>query len=698
MKRSNNYYFYTKWITVLVLAMLLPSLSALAQSENRSQRQDRRGMDLGSITVTAQKQEENVQEVPVSISVLGMGFIEDAGIKAIVDLADYVPNLFMYEQGPGVNLPTMRGISAPTETYQVSTGLYVDGAPIITTTGYTIGLLDVERVEVLRGPQGTLYGNGAQAGVINIITRKPGNEFTGQVSAQAGSWLSSEADDLLVTTSLYAGGAIVPDKFFWSMSGQFEQKDGYIQNILTGEAENDREDWFGKGNLYWSPTDKLDLSLIVSRMDNNADNTTLNMTEAGYASMGYPYPGYRKMASDLPGQFYDTAEDLQTLKADFSFTDELTLTSITANWRSDATWHIDYDFTPYLLSHAKAGIESKRLSEELRLNYVKGKLKGLVGFYVDDYERRQPFEWESMYPSYQTKSDDEVSANTYAFFGNLTYPVTEKFSVTAGLRYESTDQDFEDKINGVKLDESWDDVTPKLVLDYAITPAAMVYASAAKGFRSGGFNGTYATTDFLTYDPEELWSYEVGTKTAFLDNKLVLNAALFYMNISDMQVNQRIPNGQSYMTNAAEATSKGVEIEIIWYPVQGLSLSAGFGYTDVEFDEFGDAAGDYQGNKNPWAPEYTFNIGAQYRHRSGWYARADVNGVGEMFFDKANMYSIDSYVLVNAKLGYEWERVDMYLYGNNIFDEKQDYDAAFGGVTDLLNEPGEAGLRVVYRF
>lgn len=193
MKRHGNHKvlstagFATLATGVVLLSSVFVSTAVAAEPAKKDSNDKRGGYQLENMIVTAQKQEENVQEVPISISVLDSVLIEDAGIDTLVRMSNYIPNLFLYEQSPGNNLPTMRGLSAPVETYQVSTGLYIDGAPIITTTGFTTGLLDIERVEVLRGPQGTLYGNGAQAGVINITTRRPSNEFTGKISTEAGS-------------------------------------------------------------------------------------------------------------------------------------------------------------------------------------------------------------------------------------------------------------------------------------------------------------------------------------------------------------------------------------------------------------------------------------------------------------------------------------------------------------------------------
>lgn len=203
---------------------------------------------------------------------------------------------------------------------------------------------------------------------------------------------------------------------------------------------------------------------------------------------------------------------------------------------------------------------------------------------------------------------------------------------------------------------------------------------------------------YESYDEESLWSYEIGVKSLFLDKRLLLNAALFYMDISEMQVEENIDPYTSYITNAAKATSTGVEIDFSVKVTDTFSLMGGFGYTCIEFDDFSDANGNYDGNKNPYAPDYTFNIGAQYRHPKGFYARADLIGYGKMYFDKANQYSRDAYQVVNTKIGYEMDRFDIYLYGKNIFDREYDSYGYYAGNYVVCSSPGEVGLQLVARF
>ena len=689
-------------VTVILNLFLAPF--AIAQEEGSKQEtvqeEKARGeYELETITVTAQKQEENVQEVPISVSVFNELDIEDRKIESVRDMVDFVPNLALIGTGAsGANSPSMRGIYAGGEALTISTGLYVDGVPILMTSGFENEMLDIERIEVLRGPQGTIYGKGAEAGAISIITRQPDNEFRGKVSAQGGKLLSAETGDKQKGEfSINLSGPIQKDRLFFGIAGKYYERDGFIENTVTGDTVDDREHWFGRAHLRWTPMDDLDISLIASRLEYNDGVVNMNLGENGAAMFGLPAPQYRKVTPNFEGK-NDSENDSQSLKIAYDISDQLTLTSVTTNWLYKDNNFVDYDFSPATLIHGDKHSEYSKISQELRLAYSAERVKWLVGFYYDKDHNDIDYEITSMIPTMAGSTSRDIDGNTYAVLANLTYPLTQRVSLVTGLRYENEEQDFEDNISYFKTDDSWSAFTPKIAMEYRFTPEIMTYVSASKGYRSGGFNHYATDPQYYTYDAEELWSYEVGVKSVFLDNRLILNGSVYYMDITDMQVDEAISPTAFYTTNAAEATAKGVELEMTARVSDGLSLMAGFGYSDIEFDTFKDALGDYKGNNTPYAPEYTFNIGAQYRHDSGFFARADLIGYGKMYFDKTNDYSRDAYEVVNAKIGYETEHFDVYLYGKNIFDEKYDSEGVYGGMYTIYSEPGEVGLQLVYRF
>ena len=281
---------------ILLFSAYLPALAGQTQ-KNQSEIPE----TLDTITVTAQKQEENIQEVPMAITAFTAQGIEDAKIESISDLADLVPSLMVISQGgSGLNTPSMRGFNAPWQTMELSTGLFIDGVPVQSVLGFDSTFLDIERVEILRGPQGTLYGKNTETGVINIITRQPDNDFRASLSANIGTLLSSEIDDPLTQTyTVKFSGPIQTDKLFLGIAGKFHQKDGFIENTTTGEDENDREHWFGRAHLRWTPTDQLDISFIASQLEYDDGSLSMNLSEEGASKFGVPVPDYRKVSSNF---------------------------------------------------------------------------------------------------------------------------------------------------------------------------------------------------------------------------------------------------------------------------------------------------------------------------------------------------------------------------------------------------------------
>ena len=686
-----------KAMIFLEMAILLFSASLPAIAGQTLNHQSEIAETLETMTVTAQKHEQSVQDVPMGITAFTNQGIEDAKIESISDLADLVPSLMVFnEGGAGMNTPSMRGIHAPFETMTLSTGLFIDGVPIQSIAGFDNTFLDIERVEVLRGPQGTLYGKNTEAGVINIITRQPDNNFRGSISANIGTWLSSgNDDDFTQTYNIKFSGPIQADRLFIGIAGNFDQRDGIIKNTETGEAVDDREHWFGRTNLRWTPTDHLDVSFIASQLKYDGGGTHMNLGEYGASLYGLPLPDYRKVSSNLKGE-NNSSDQSQSLKINYEINAAFELTSVTSRRVYDDEAINDFDCSSATLSHSDKENQYATLSQELRLSYDNGGMTWIAGLYGDKDETNWGF--QSTSGNTIRVTDRDVDGDTYAAFTHLTYPLSQRFSLIGSLRYETTEKDFQDHVNAKDANDSWEALSPKFALEYRPLPGTMTYLSVSKGYRAGGFNFMATDSQYDTFDEEELWSYEIGVKNTFFNNRLIMNASVYLMDISNMQVSETISSLASYITNAAEATGKGVELELTGRITTGLTMTAGFGYTDIEFDDFKDTAGDYEGNTSTYSPNYTFNTGVQYRSKNGFYARTDLIGYGEMYFDKANKYKRDSYQIVNAKIGYETEHYDIYLYGKNIFDERYDSYGYYDGFYTIYSDPGEVGLQVAYRF
>ena len=692
MKKGKRGFASTNFLAMFLMVAHIVGLSAIlagAQEVKKvSKEQTRQSVDLGAITVTAQKQEENIQEVPVSVSVLTGQGLEDRNIDGLWKMADFIPNLMILDVGMSdmFSQPTIRGISAPATSFASSVGLYVDGVPFLSSPGFATVFLNVERIEVLRGPQGTLYGKNTQAGAINIITRQPDNIFRGEIKAQAG-------EDNKALLAVVVSGPIIDNKLFLGLAGQYSRKDGFVENTFLGGKDDDREKWYGHGRLRWIPIDKLDISLNISRMSSDKRGASMSGSPAFYNMLGLPIPPKREVSSNMEPT-KDAHIDIQALKIKYDFNKNFSLTSISSRNMTDWYAEADFDFSPITMMHVFQDSEYWRLSQELRLNWASDRFKWLLGLYVD--KNKDDVNMGDI-PTGAKTTDREFSGDSYAVFGQLDYALTDALNIIGGLRYEKQNKDFEDYLVGYSEDVSWDNVSPKIALRYSFNPRISTYISVAHGYRTGGFNMTITDPQFKTYDPEELWSYEIGIKNSFWNNRAILNIAVFYMDIKNMQVEEWVTPMTTYITNAAEATSKGAELELQVNMTREISVMAGIGYTDITFDSFQDAVGNYAGNYNPFAPKYTFNLGAQYRHGSGFYMRADLLGYGKMYLDKANQDEKEAYEIVNAKIGYETEDFDIYLYAENLFDTIYDSEN-YWGFYDVYSDPREIGLQLTYRF
>lgn len=650
-------------MAVLLVFLLAVPIMVAAQTTGTKEPE----ATLDSVTVTAQKTEENVQDVPISMTVLDSLEIEDRKIEKVTDIALATPGLsFVNMNFGGWTFPVMRGLGS-NWTVASSTTMFVDGIPVSNYMGFDEVLMDIERIEVLKGPQGTLYGKDTEAGAINIITRQPGNDVDGKVSMQLGS------DDKRVY-AFSTAGPIIKDKLFIRLSGRHYEKDGQIPNTYLGGMIDDQSNNYGKLQLRATPSDDLDISLISSFLKYGNDGPGYNSASATA----------KEIPSDIHG--YDNSEIIShALKAKYSM-GRYQIEGLVTQREYKGDGLTDLDFSPLNYYHNQFESSYKRRSGEFRLSSVFGNLNWLIGIYGDNDKDLLKDNVANIQPQHR----DDKSIGLFAH-GN--YQITDELSFTGGIRYDYDDKTFQQGTND--LSNTYNALSPKVAVNYNLTESSMIYTTVSKGYKSGGFD-LLAPEGQKEYDMETLINYEIGSKNTFLNNTLLINLALYYMDISDMQVSSELSqDGTTYVTNAASATSQGLELEITYRISSSLEIFGGLGINQTEFDEYSDLAGNYSGNTNTYAPKYTGNIGAQYRSSKGFFARCDLSGYGKTYLDKANKYERDAYALVNAKIGYEMDSFDIYLYADNLLDEK--YDSR-GEYMVFYSQPQEIGMQLTYRF
>ncbi|MEM1308502.1 MAG: TonB-dependent siderophore receptor [Cyanobacteria bacterium P01_H01_bin.153] len=633
------------------------------------------------IVVTAEKTPQDSQDVPISLTVLTRDELEDAQINSLQEIASNVPNFYfnpINAAGSYFSYYSIRGLGNSNFLNRDAVGFYIDDVPYDYGGFLDLNLIDLERVEVLRGPQNTLYGRSSQAGVVNIISRPPTNFLEVRSAASYGT----ENDRSL---QLSISDAIIPDELSFRLAGAYSARDGFFENTFLDKSVGEESSLAGRAQLVWTPAPEWNISF----------NANVSADDDG-APIVVPFdsPDPFEIEQDFDG-FYDSSNNTQALRVAYAGSG-LRATSITTRRYSYQDSQVDADATALDLFRRLATYDSTVWSQELRLQSPEtaNQFQWLLGAYYEanDFNAiANGFEFSQLaaqqlgLPSAGfDRTDYEIDRDTYAVFGQVDYQPIEPLTLTAGLRYEASDSELDRRrvfeiaglppiptgrtFDGVTRDDS--ELLPRLAAEYRLSPNVMAYASIAKGYRPGGLNPTAESDDVLEYEEETSWNYELGLKTSWFDDRLAANLAVFTTQVNDYQVLLRGFDALSNEIVNADARINGVELELRATPLEGLDLIAGFGYVDAEFTDYVNPFTNdrFDGNQLPYAPEYTYNLAAQYRSPGGLFTRLELQGSGTAFFDDANRFKQDPFALVNTRIGYEWDRGGVYLFATNLFD------------------------------
>jgi iron complex outermembrane receptor protein len=604
---------------------------------------------IAEVVVTATKTgSTNVQKTPIAISAISSGLVDNDLMADAHDLERLVPNVSIgqnnayaeiYIRGVGSN-NTFNG-SDPDVTVQVD-GVYI-ARPFSQFTNF----LDVDRVEVLRGPQGTLYGRNATGGTINVVSILPTDTFHSKVELTGGNANLFQGD-------AYVSGAIIPTRVEGSLAFDYTRHDPYIQNIVPGVAGVDSANrGTVRGQFLVHVTDNIQ---AITRADYSDEADAL----AGFVTPQAPYDAatnsilgkYDKVALNLPSIDLVKAAGVSE-EINYQVTPTFLLKSITAFRNSSLKSNSDSDGTDKNLLDTILEERDGMFSEELnavgsfqRLNYV-------VGFY-DSHESDQSNSHVISYAAnLSTNLFPKSNDDSWAVFTQGDYHFTDKLTLTAGIRYSVETKNFLQDLGHTAVTtgvsaagypiiydarKTYDASTPKFSLSYQWTPDIMTYVSATRGFKSGGFNFT-SPNSFQGFAPEYLWSYEGGLKTGWFNRHLLFNATAFYYDYTNLQVQAFIIPGVTDITNAATATVKGLELETEWKPATHADFGGNISLLDAQYDHYVNGATNYTGNYLNAAPRYTINLFGQY----GWEVptgllslRGEFSEIGKQFYTAAN--------------------------------------------------------------
>ncbi len=689
---------------VVLCIMLLPAAVHAddAAEETSEKTQKGRTHVLEPVTVTATKREEKLEKVPASISTVSDTEIEEMGAWKLGEVLDTLPNVWMKNATSGDGI-VIRGLSTFDTSIYSPVGLYVDDVPQPLTYMQNLLFLDVERIEVLRGPQGTLYGKNSEAGVVNVVLKKPDNQTRASLFADYGSY-----------NTLRAGGFVsapmVNDLLYFSGNIVRYQTDGYMHDeYKDDDRAGKNESILGRGMLRWTPTSAFDLRLAM-----DASHVDKGIGKLRYETGTNATKRFNVMS--------DTSNDTEENTINPSLTakysgDAVEVTSITSyiNYRYQLL--SDLDRTSTFNGYSTIDLKQEGVTQELRFaSPGERRFNWLFGLFGSSSQTDVQFNRIRAVSTASSYLHTDATESSYAGFGQATYSILDNLRLTAGLRVEyasaHSGQTYRTKktsVTGYSKELDSIEVLPMASLAYDITPNATAYATWSNGFLAGGFNYYSANSlETFSYQPEHTTNYELGLKTNWFDKKLTANLTLFYMDIRDKQVREEDPNGGVGVwkfTNAARAHSQGVEVELTARPLDGLELQGGLGYAYTVIDDWtviqDDVPYSYKGKRLPWAPDLTYHLGGGYSHPSGFFGRVDLYGAGTQYFDAENSLSQDGFALVNARVGYAFNHWEVALWGKNIFDVEHATKKVRDGSGDVMVEDGEPqmfGASLTWRF
>lgn len=616
------------------------------------------------------------QSTASSSTVVSRTKIEDAGMSSIMDVARQAPNVqFSMIGGPRFTFNTVRGIgnTIADNYFNSPVGVYVDGVQI-SNAEFNRSLGDAQSVEVLRGPQGTLFGHNSLGGVINITSRVPTSEPSAEVFGTIGD--NGQRAGSVALSGPIIGQTVTGRAFF-----EYVTRDGFTDYERFNGSIDDLESVVGSGSLRFAITRQL--TATISGAIEHVD-------QGGYAYM--PFNAFKRRVADLTPPNEDV-RDSRSVSANVTYDfGGVQLRSITAyrDYEVSSNQDLAYNATVAAWGGARALTEETgdQYSQEFRLTGGEGTaFRWLAGVlflnetHTFDYLFGGPA-FGGVFPMLSDYDRREIAG-----YGEGTLRVWRGLELTAGVRVSQERHELVTNA-GFQEDESFNIVTPKFAATYRFDEDRLVYASATRGARSGGYDRISSAPG--PYDTEYLWSYEVGVKSEWLNRTLTFNAAAFYIDWTDQQVKEMILPGVIQTTNAGEAHSKGFEIEASWRPVSGLELGGFLGVTHGEYDEFiyFNNGQDLAGNKLVNTPEMTAGLSAQYR----WpiigtalfgVARADYLYTGAQYFDPENILEQKGYSIVNARIGVETEKFSAMLFAKNLFDE----DYRVFGYRDFYGSP-----------
>ena len=681
---------------------------------------------LDAVVVTAEKREANIQNVPISITAFSSRDIEAYRLWASRDLKGVVSNLYAADPGDGRNVISIRGITST--SYDPAVVTYIDGVPQFTLDTYIPQLFDVDHIEVLKGPQGTLYGRNAMGGVINISTKQPSDHLYASLELSAGNYG-------IQRYTFQFNAPLIKGKLFLGMAGLYEGSNGFYTNDFN-DSHFDKQHRFAD-NIYlkWLTGQQWSFTLNIKNCWNRNDGAFALNPGISDAFVN-PYHLDQNAIGEMIDNTLNTSLVIRHTGAKMDFS---SLTAYQSNYRYYKT-PVDGDFSPYdavsiVNNYGKSWNNVNAWTEELRLSSATASVspfKWALGSYL--FLQQSPNQQGVHFgkdaaivgspdSNYTVINTTKVKNKGLAFYGQASYALSKLFSVTGGIRYDY--QDSHEEVSGLYLPDgspsgfptqpdtsgstSYSAVSPMLSLSYKAGDNAHIYVSYNRGYRTGGLS--QLSTDpsqppLYPYQPEYSNNYELGVKSSLYNNRLHANIAFFYTTVQDIQIPTLIlPDAITVIKNAGGLSSKGFEAELQGLVLPGLELTYHLGYTHANYNS-GELSSngnsvDLNGKHQVFTPDLTSMFAAQYNYTISKIINVFIRGewyyFGKQYFDLANQQVQTSYQLLNASAGISVESLSFSLWSRNISGTKYvAYAYDFGAAH--LGDPFTWGFSLKYVF
>jgi iron complex outermembrane recepter protein len=685
---------------------------------------------LEDVVVTARKRTEREIDVPSSLTVFSADDLANQQIKGVDGLANSVPSLFYQQRGGLETAITIRGVGGDPRNISLESGVSVaiDGAPIGRTNAYNTGLYDIEQIEVLRGPQGTLFGTNTIGGLINITTQKPTAETTGSAFIDYGNYASTRA-------GISVSGQLA-ENLFGGIAVAERSGGNYITDLTTHQSMEGHNELGGRAELRWVPSDVFEVNLSG---DWTRDNQRYMLQQ-----VIPPFVG-AAVADPPPNRFTVTAgqpstSDVETYgyiaNIDYHLNPATTFTSVTSFRYNDTDIYSDGDSLAVNLNASGPFTDqSHQVTQEFRVSSAANTaVQYVAGVYFEN-ELAKAFRVISVDGSVPEGAitNAQINTDTYAAFANADYHITDVLTLTGGIRYNVEDKDgfyYQYRQTDPALTFAFPslsrrDAAPSWTssLKYKITPDVVTYATFSTGHKSGGFNvdllGSPASTaQSIQYKPESIKSYEMGVKGDYFERVLSLNADIFYLDYTDRQVSEyeATQTGLAYIniTNAGKSRTYGYELEgTVRLPYE-TTIGASLSHLNGRYTSFPDATpagGSYTGHVTEFTPDYTatVNLDKIKEVSSGQLVfHGDAHYQGNTYLDASqNPENFQSgYWLFDARVGYEFfpgkstNKVGVYFYGKNLANKEYLVFARFANTTNegLYGDPRMYGIEIKAKF